>query len=173
MLRTFGQQTLTGVAQPIFGDKTTAPTNYAVSTGLMTIPVTSTVGRYQANDVVIVGYGTASAISVTVQSLDATHLYAKPTPDATVFTYGANTQLALSLAAMDITIQTSSTAVNPVWLGADQTVTSSGGGSVASQILPASFFRLTYNGQSNTVRSTDAWMAGTAGDQVICTAIIL
>ena len=77
MIRSWGQVTLTGSAQPLFGDTLTAAfSNLAPKNGFYIVTVASTT-RYQVGDRIILGVGSGSPTNCLLvgQIPDSTHLY--------------------------------------------------------------------------------------------------
>ena len=71
-------------------------------------------------------------------------------------------------------VQAVAGAANPVWIGADNTVTSAGLGKVIYQVTDSRPpFRMTNSGTHNTVRTSDGWMAALAATQAIVSATVI
>src|SRR5580693_7651050 len=107
MIRSWGQVTLTGAAQPLFGDVLTAAfSNLAQKNGFYTVKVASTT-RYEIGDRIILGLGSASPTNVLMvgQILNSTTLLCTSEGDAPVSNWAINTLIALDIACAYIEIQ--------------------------------------------------------------------
>lgn len=176
MVRSWRLQTLTGVAQPVFGDLTTAaivagpPPNGDVQ---VTVADTS---LYLLGDRIIVAPGQATQNILLVDSFvpgSTTKMMCKSEGDLPVSAYPIGTQIALSMPAMNILIQAAYGSVNPIWVGADKTITSAGAGSAVFQVTPNIPYESSRGASHNVVRTSDLWFAAVAATQGIASANIL
>jgi hypothetical protein len=176
MIRTFRLQTLTGGAQPLFGDLLTAAVVAPPANGDVIVTVADTT-LYQIGDRIILGFGQTTNNVLLVDSKVAggtTKMRCKSEGDAKVNAYAIGTIIALAMAAMDIVVQVAAGSSNAVWLGTDNTVTNAGLGNAFAQVtasLPP--WRMSQSADHNVVRTTDAWMAAVAGTQALVWANIL
>jgi hypothetical protein len=180
MIRTWGFQTLTGSAQPWFGDKITAAfSNVKPDNGLYTVAVANA-ALYIIGDRIILGAGSANANVLLVEGVNATTniLSCASEGNAAVTTQVINTKIALSIACYGILLTGKSGNAGSVWVGADSTVTNSGGGSAFYEIgkvsagtpqSPFSYWK--YDGQ-NPLRTTEGWVAGTLSDTFAAAAFV-
>ena len=82
--------------------------------------------------------------------------------------------IALAIAAAEIIVAVKGrVGAGSIFLGPDNTVTSSGGGNVIAEVLPGTPFRETYSANWNTVRTDDLWMAGSLSDSAIASAQVI
>ena len=172
MIVTFGKQTLTGSAQPLFTDKITAALGVPPNNIDPIVTVADTT-IYQVGFRFTIEPGTANQDSLkVVRILTATTMqcsYEGATPHA----HALNSVIALAISAAEIIVQASNADQNSVFLGTDNTVTNVGGGHTFAEVLPGYPYRMTGSGQYNTVMTTDAWMAGTTGQTVIVSALVI
>lgn len=175
MIRSWGLVALTGVAQPWFGDVTTASVGLAPHNGQIAVPVASTT-RYRAGDRIILEPETANQDIFLVDGIKAggtTVLLCHSEGDAPTHVHASGVILQLSIPCMDVIIQSNAAAA--VWLGPDNTVTAAGGSAFFRvDPTPSTPFRLAGSiGGSNNVRSSDGWMIGTAAQTVAVSAVVL
>jgi hypothetical protein len=171
MWRTFGIQTLSGNAQPIFGDALTA--NLVIKpdgSGVMTVARTLI---YQEGDRITLNPGGANQNTVLVEAIISSTQMVVAGQGATIFPHLSGTVLSLDIACSDIIIQAGPENNDAVYLGADSTVTNTGGGSVVFIVIPGYPFYTTNNVQFNSVRTNDLWMAGTASQFVTVAAQVV
>lgn len=177
MLRTFGVQTATGSAQPLFSDVTTAAIAIPSDGYPIRVPVGNT-AIYQVGDRIILGVGQTQNNILLVEGLSvptgAGFLLCKSEGDAPVKPYPTAIPIALSIAAMEVIVQADTANAGIMYVGADNTVTSAGVGSVVYELSQSlEPFRMTNSGSHNVVRTTDAWIAGAAGLKWVATAVVL
>ena len=173
MIRSWGLVTLTGAAQPWFGDVTTAAVGLAAGDGSIPVTVASTT-RYGAGDRIVLDPGQTDADTLIVQGIkSSTVLLCYSEDGSATHTHVTNTILQLSIPAMDVIIQSNAAAA--VWLGSDSTVTAAGGSAFYRvDPTPSTPFRLAGSvGGANTVRSSDGWMIGTSAQTVAVSAVVL
>jgi hypothetical protein len=179
MFRTFGLQTLTGSAQPLFGDKLTAALPIPPA-GIDAIATVANTAIYQAGDRINIDPGLASQDTLLVTTiLSGTTMQVTSQGGAPQHAHTNGALISLSISAGEVIVQLKDgTAANAV-IGADNTVTAVPGGNVI-QILyktaastPTVPFRFTNSMSFNTVRTDDAWIIGTAADTFIATAEIV
>lgn len=180
MIRTWGFQTLNGNAQPLFGDKITAAFNALKAPNGLYVLTVANAALYVIGDRIILGVASGSTTNcLLVEKLDTTNnlVYCASEGDAPVSAWASNTQLMLDIACYGLVIQLASATTNPVYLGADSTVTKTGTGSAFYELLniasmpPASFSLFKYDGQ-NPLRSSEIWFAGTSADKLTAAAFI-
>jgi len=174
MIRSWGVLTLTGSAQPCFGDTTTAAVPLPDSFGKIAVTVAST-SRYQGGDRIIVAPETNTQDILKIDSIaSSTVLNCQSEGNAKTHTHPTSTQILLSIACAEIMVQNFSSASNVVWLGTDNTVTSSGGGSAFGQALPGDIpYRFSNSVQFNAIRTSEPWMSGTNGQTCGIAAIVV
>ena len=180
MLVTFGVHTLTGTAEPVMGDVITAAVPIPPPDVDPIITVANTaLTAYQVGFRIVLDPGLTNQDCYRIAAiLSSTKMQC--TLEGTVghaHTNGAILQLAI--AAADVSVQALNGGAGPVVIGADSTVTVTPGGS-AVKVLDKSTtpteeneWRMTNNGQYNTVNTADAWMIGTAGDKVLNYALVI
>lgn len=174
MIRSWGQVTLTGSAQPLFGDVLTAAfSNLAPTNGFYTVKVASTT-RYQVGDRIILGVGSGSTTNCLMvgQIPNATTLYCTSEGNAPVSNWNNGTLIALDLACAYIEIQSTIGNAGIIWLGSDNTVTNVGGGSAFKQVTQGGSAPYGQP-QWNTIRTNELWFSGTASDKAGVSAVII
>jgi hypothetical protein len=172
MIRSWGLVTLTGAAQPWFGDVTTAAVGLPNGDGLIPVTVASTT-RYRVGDRFYLDPETNTQDILLVDTItSSTVLSCKSEGDAKTHTHGSGAVIQLSIPAAEINVQPLSTNTQTVFLGADNTVTNVPGGSVSREILPSSPPSANLSIGYNIMRTSDGWMVGTAGDKVIVAATV-
>jgi hypothetical protein len=175
MIRSWGLQTLTGNAQPTFGDILTAAfSNLKADNGFYSVKVAKA-SQYQIGDRIILGFGGASptnCLMVGAVNTSTNILSCISEGNAPVSNWPNGTQIVLSLACAGLTVFVPLSNAGGIWLGSDSTVTNVGGGTA--------FYELVQSGaypegipQWNTIRTSDIWMAGTAADKAGVAAIIV
>lgn len=172
MWRTFGLQTLSGTAQPLLGDKLTAALPIAPN-GVDPILTVASTTNYQQGDRIVIDPGLNTQDEVLVITIKSSTQMQCSLQGATMHAHAVNAVLQLDIPAAEIIVQTSSGAANSVFLGTDSTVTNVGGGKAFYEVIPGQPFRMTNSGQYNSVRTNDAWMAGTATQTVIVAAQVI
>jgi len=181
MIRSWGLQTVTGSAQPWFGDKLTAAfTGLKQPNGFYFVSVASA-AQYQNGDRIILGAGGSSATNcLFVGGINKVTniLSCTSEGDAPVSDWVNGTKIALDVACYGIMLSGKSGNTNSIWLGADSTVTNSPGGSAFYEIAKVSagaaqtpFSIWKYDGQ-NPLRSTEGWLAGTQNDKFLAALFI-
>lgn len=170
MQRTFGLQTLTGSAQPLFGDAMTAAMVLPLHHNVGTITVADS-SKYQAGDRILLDPGAADQDIVLVQAKPTgTTLSVVSEGDAPLHPHANGTVMALSIPVADVVVQANFGTTNPQYLGQDNTVTSAGAGKVVYVVTVNTPYRATYAAGWNTVRTSDFWIAGTAADKFVASA---
>jgi len=178
MIRSWGVNTLGASSQPWFGDVTTAAVGLPDSFGKISVTVAST-ARYQAGDRILVGPQTATQDVVKVDSIaSSTVLNCQSEGNAKTHTHVTNTQIMLDIACAEIII-TNLASDQPVWLGSDNTVTNTGGGSGFYPIEPVTgtnqpnSFRVSNSVNSDAIRTSEGWIVGTNGRTYSAAAIVV
>ena len=167
MWRTFGVQTLNGSAQPILGDVLTAAMTMTQSGTEAVLTVASTANnKYQRGDrLVLDPLQTNQDIVLVTDILSSTTLLVgSQNAKLQAHANGAIVQLAISHA--DVIVQASNTNGNPLYLGADNTVTKAGVGNVIAELFTGGSFSDLGN-HNNAFMTSDMWMAGTNTQSVI------
>jgi hypothetical protein len=172
MIRSWGLVTLTGDAQPWFGDVTTAAVGLPSSNGIIPVTVASTT-KYQVGDRIVLDPDETNADTLLIDSIpSSTVLNCQIEGAAISHTHLNGAIIMLSIACMDVIIQSNAAAV--VWLGSDNTVTAAGGSAFYQlAATPSAPFRESNCGDHNVVRTSDGWMIGTASQTVGVAAIVL
>jgi hypothetical protein len=163
MWRTFGVQTLSGVAQPLLGDKLTAAMAIPPASVDPIITVANT-ALYQDGDRITIDPGNTDSDEVMVVNIISPTTMQVTSQGAPYHAHAVNTVIALDLVCGLVLINPVAVAAS-LWIGADKTVTNVGGGSAFLPLIGGSSYNLG-QGQWNVLRSTDQWMAGTGGDTV-------
>ena len=171
MWRSWRLQSLTGSAQPLFGDKLTAAFTPPVNTGVDPTMQVADTTLYQQGDRITIEPGTANADTVLVVNIkDSTHMQVS-SQGATLRSHANNSVICLANCVSEIQVQANPGATNPIYLGTDSTITNAGGGSVIAAVT-ASFppWRASGSAHFNNIRTDENWMAGNAADKVIVAA---
>jgi hypothetical protein len=172
MQRTFGLQTLTGTAQPLFGDVMTAAMILPQANGVGIITVANN-KIYEPGDRLLLDPEAADQDIVLVQQrvpASTTQLYVISEGGVVLNPHANGTVIALSIPAGDVVVQANFGVTNAIYLGKDNTITNAGVGNVVYNVTPNTPFRATYSGTHNTVRTSDFWIVGTAADKFIASA---
>jgi hypothetical protein len=175
MIRSWGLQTLTGSAQPLFGDVLTAAfSNLKATNGFYFVKVAKA-AQYQLGDRIILGFGGGSptnCLMVGGVNTSTNVLSCISEGDAPVSNWPNGTQIALSVACSVFRINNIVGNAGNIWEGSDSTVTNVGGGSAFQQISPGGSDNFGQP-QWNTLRTDEMWIAGTASDKIGVAAIII
>lgn len=178
MVRSWGVVSLTGAAQPWFGDVTTAAVGLGSAQGIIPVAVASTT-RYRVGDRIYLNPGQTDQDCLMVDTIpSSTILSCRSEGGAKTNTHVTNTILQLAIPCSDIILQAVDGDAAAVWLGPDNTVTVAGGSAfyqlakVAAAATPNSF-RFSGSARHNVARTSDGWMIGTAADKVAVSAIVL
>ena len=178
MLRSWGIVTLTGSAQPWFGDKCTAAVGLPLGNGIIPVTVTSTT-FYRAGDRIVIDPLTASQDLLIIDTVASSTVLNCRSEGGVTHTHLTNAIIVLSIACSEIMIQAIDGNSATVWLGTDNTVTATPGGTAFQQLqkvtagLAPALFRMTNSVAYNWARTSDGWMIGTASDKVAVTAIVI
>jgi hypothetical protein len=172
MIRSWGLVTLTGSAQPCFGDVTTAAVGLPLGNGTIPVTVASTT-RYRVGDRIVLDPGQADADTLLVEVIpSATVLTCVSEGNAKTHTHVTGTIIELSIACAAILYTAVTGNAGNTWLGSDSTVTNTGGGSAFTYLSPGASYNLGFP-QWNSIRSSEAWMAGPSGGSVGVAAIVV
>lgn len=169
MQRTFGIQTLTGVAQPIFGDVTTAAVLLPLKEQDALITVANT-AIYQVGDRILLEPGTTNQDSYKVSVIKSSTVLQCSLEGATGHAHASGVTIAISIACSELTIQAVYGTTGSIWVGADKTITSAGAGSAVFQVTPNLPFHKYPAGANNSINTAEYWMAATAAIQGIVSA---
>lgn len=176
MMRSWGLVTMTGAAQPCFGDVLTAAVTTPGPHTDITVAVASTT-RYRGGDRIVLEPGTISEDTVLVETIpSSTVLLCRPEFGAALHAHANGAQILLSIACAEITVQARSTNANSIWMGTDGTITNVPAGSVIGEVYPsplALIFQKRLSIGTNPIRTSDLWMAGTSPDVAIVSAEVV
>lgn len=166
MIRTWRKQTLTGNAQPWFGDVLTAALLKPVRTQYVVLTVADTT-LYQVGDRIWVNFGLLTGANLQYivkvnKILTSTTMQCQSESDAPVFPAANASIIALANACFRVDFATPANAA-PVYLGTDNTVTSAGAGSAFLPLAASSSFRYEKTTGLNPLHSDEGWMAGGVG----------
>lgn len=173
MLRSFGLQTLTGSAQPLFADKITTgfipPLDQSKAFNL----VVANSAIYQDGDRIILGAGSAGAnVILVIGQPTGTTLLCMSEGGAKVAAWPINTLIELDIACAEIIINAIVGNAGTTWLGSDNSVTNLGGGTAFAGINGGASFNLGLP-QWNTIRTSEGWIAGTLNDKCGAVALVI
>lgn len=173
MIRPWGVQSLTGVAQPWFGDVLTAAFAPVGDGGPQKVTVASTT-FYQVGDRIILGIGQANPTVLMVdRKFSATVLYCHSEGGAPIKAWASTTIIALAINVALISFQGVDGNTSAIWLGQDNTVTVAGGSAfrqiqkVAAASIPDWYDYRTATGGQNSINTDIGWMIGTAADKIV------
>jgi len=179
MIRSWGIVTLTGAAQPWFGDVTTAAVALPQGNGIIPVTVAAT-KRYRVGDRLILDPEQTNQDVVMVSSIpSSTVLNCVSEGQAVTHTHISGAIVQLSIAVEDVILQAVDGNTAAVWLGSDNTVTVAGGSAfhqlqkVASGAVPQEWREAGEASDANIVRTSDGWMIGTLNDKVGVASIVL
>ena len=179
MIRSWGVVTLTGAAQPWFGDVLTAAVGLPQGNGVIPVTVASTT-RYKVGDRIYLDPGQSNQDLLLVSKIaSATVLNCISEGGMVTNTHAIGALVQLSLAVLDVQIQAVDGNAGTVWLGTDKTVTVKGGSAfrqlqkVAAAGIPIEWREINGPGNNNICRTEDGWMIGTASDYVCMAAVVL
>jgi hypothetical protein len=179
MIRSWGLVTLGSAAVPVFGDATTAAVGLPSGAGIIAVTVASTT-RYRVGDRIVIDPEiSASQDTLLIDTIpSATVLNCRSEGGATTHTHTTGAIIMLSIACAEA-ILTPAAAANVIWIGSDNTVTNTGGGSAFYPLEPVTLpaqppsFRMTNSVSFNTVRTSDVWVAGTSTQTYGAAAIVV
>jgi hypothetical protein len=173
MIRPWGVQSLTGSAQPWFGDVLTAAFAPVGDAGPQKVTVASTT-FYRVGDRIILGIGQAGANVLMVDRVfSATVLYCRSEGGAALKAWNNSTIIALAINVSLITFQGVDGNAAAIWLGSDNTVTVAGGSAfrqiqkVAAGVIPDWWEYRTATSGQNSLNTDLGWMIGTAADKIL------
>jgi hypothetical protein len=178
VLVTFGVQTLTGAAQPVLGDVLTAALPIPPPDVDPIVTVAST-AFYQVGFRFTVDPDTVSQDSYKVAKILSSTTMQCSLEGTTGHAHANGAIIALAIAAADVCVQALNGGAGAVVIGTDNTVAVTPGGSAifvldkTTSPTENNTWRMTNNGQYNTVNTADAWMIGTAADKVIVYALVI
>ena len=175
MIRSWGLQTLTGSAQPLFGDKLTAAFSNLKATNGFYFAHVANASQYQIGDRIIFGYGGSSptnCLMVGAINTVTNVLSLVSEGDAPVSAWPNGTQIVLDVACAVFRINSKIGNSGSIWEGSDSTVTNVGGGSAFQEITAGGSDTFGVP-QWNTLRTSEMWIAGTLNDKVGVAAIII
>jgi hypothetical protein len=179
MFRTFGLQALTGVSQPLFGDKLTAAMPIPQA-GVDAIAQVANTAIYQVGDRITFDPYTANQDTLMVSKiLTPTTMQVTSQGNAPQHAHAINAVMCLSLSVGELIIEPIDGGAGQVYLGSDNTVTAGGGGNTFYKLLKVAagtmpnIFRATNSIAFNPVRTDDIWIAGSASDSYYAGAEII
>lgn len=172
MIRSWGFVALTGAAQPLFGDVATAAIALPQGNGIIPVTVGSTT-RYRAGDRIVVAPGTANQDTLLIDTIpSATVLNCRSEGNATTHVHVTATVIQLSIACGEILLTGGVANAGNTFVGSDSTVTNIGGGSAFTYVASGGSYNMGFP-QWNSIRTSDAWVAGTAADTLGEAAIVV
>ena len=163
MWRTFGIQTLTGSAQPLFSDQLTASLVIAASDPLEASVTIADTSRYRVGDLVVIAPGTFAAASVQITTITSATSMLVKLISGILSGHAANAPLALALPYAELTVQVPLGGAE-VTVGLDNAITAAPSGNVIEQIQPTGSF------VDRDGYTLDFWIVGTTGQTVMVAA---
>ena len=171
MYRSWGLQTLTGAAQPLFNDKLTAA--FAIPPShIDPILTVANTAKYQQGERITLDPGQADADIVLVTNILTGTTLQVSSQGAVLHAHAINTVICLNIPCGGLIIFEPATDAGAIWVGSDNTVTNVGGGSAFYQITQGGNYPIGAY-QWNAERTTDLWIAGTAADTVGVAAYVV
>ena len=172
MIRSWRFITMTGAAQPLFGDVLTAAFSNRAVNGLYQATVADTT-KYQVGDRVLFGFGQTNPNLLMVdQIVSATVLGLASEGGAAVASWINGSQLCLSIACAQVIAQSKAANAASAYVGSDSTVTNVPGGSAFGEVVVGNYWN--YGGAPyNVVRTSELWIAGTASDKFGISALVV
>lgn len=164
MYRSWGFQTLTGNAQYLFQDKITAAMAVPPDGQDATLVVGDTT-KYQDGDRITLDPGQADADTVLVSRIISATKLQVSSQGAPLHAHANNTVICLDLVCGQLLIQLLTGSAGSLYIGADSTVTNTGGGSAFVALAAGGSYNLG-QAQWNPLRTTDVVIAGTLNDKV-------
>jgi hypothetical protein len=178
MIRSWGKVTLTGFAQPWFGDVLTAAVGLPNGAGIIAVNVASTT-RYKVGDRIYLDPGQTNQDLLLIDSIPSSTVLNCRSEGQTTNTHANGALVQLHLSVIDVQIQAVDGNAGAVWLGSDNTVTASGGGSAFRQLQKVTGgqtpneWRSGYGIDHNESMTSDGWMCGTSTDYALFMAEVL
>jgi hypothetical protein len=172
MIRTFGAQTLTGSAQPFFGDALTAavvaqPQNNQNYQNQTIISVAST-AKYRIGDYLIIDDGSASQEGCCITTIPSSTTLSV---SGLQFAHATSAIIALDILCYTVSIQYIGSGF--CYLGTDNTVTTVPGGNVFAELSTQGVWTYPPSVNYNGLRSGYGWIIGTSGQKFLAYAVII
>lgn len=177
MIRTFGPQTMTGVAQPLMSDVTTAAVTIPLSTQDAIITVANS-AIYQVGDRIVLEPRTTNQDTYKISQIPTSTTLQGSLEGVVGHAHASGVIIQLADAAIDVVVQPVDGGAGPVYIGADNTVTNTGGGNAIYRLdktaanTEGNPWHMAGGTDHNIVNTADAWMAGTTGDVVFVYALV-
>lgn len=170
MIRSWRVTTLTGSAQPAFGDVTTAAVALPLGNGIIPVTVADTT-KYQVGDRIYLDPLQANQDMLMIDRLfSATVLWCRVEGETLTHTHANGAIIQLSIPCAGMNVQPLSANANALYVGPDNTILVTPAGNVSRQILPGNPPNGQFTIGYNIERTSDVWMVGTSGDKVIVAA---
>jgi hypothetical protein len=175
-IRTMGPQTLTGNAQPLMGDVTTAAV-VAAAVGTFAVITVANTALYQPGDRIILEPLTANSDAYIVAEIVSSTVL-NCTPQGTPIAHVTSSIIQLGDAAIDVVVQPVDGGAGPVFIGSDNTITAVPAGNVIYRLdktaagTEGNAWHMAGGTDHNIVNTAEAWMVGTAGDKVYVYALV-
>jgi hypothetical protein len=171
MIRTFGPQTMTGSAQPLMSDVTTAAVAIPLKDQDVIIPVANS-AIYQVGDRITLEPLTTNqdTYKISVIPSGGTTLQGS-LEGAAGHTHASGVIIQLANPAMDVVVQPIDGGTGPVIIGSDNTVTNAAGGNAIYRLDKTAAgtqpnpWHMAGGTDHNICNTAEAWMAGTTGDK--------
>lgn len=176
-IRTFGPITLTGTAQPIIGDVTTAAVVAALDGQPALITVANT-AIYQQGDRIVLEPLTNNSDAYRVSTINSSTVLGC-VPEAVPKAHASGVIVQLTVACADAVVIPVDGGAQAVFIGSDNTVTSAGAGNTIDRLdktaagTEANAFHLGGGVDGNVFQTGDVWMCGTGADKVYSYAVVI
>lgn len=178
MIRTMGLRTLTGTAQPILGDVTTAAVAIPTSGQNVIITVGSS-AIYQPGDRIVIDPLQTNRDEYKVEYLPSSTTLSCSGSSTASHTHANGALIQLAVACIDMVVLPLAGGAGPVYIGNDNTITTTPTGNVVFRLekVVAGTNGVAWHmagGTGNNICNTmEAWMIGTANDVVMAYALVL
>ena len=178
MIRSWGKVTVSGFAQPWFGDVLTAAVGLGNGAGIIPVTVALTT-RYKVGDRIYLDPGQANQDLLLIDSIPSSTVLNCRSEGQSTSTHANGALVQLHISVIDVQIQAVDGAAGAIWLGSDKTVTATGGGSAFRQLQKVTAgqtpneWRSGYGSDHNEGMTSDGWMCGSSSDAATFMAEVL
>jgi hypothetical protein len=178
MLRTFGLRTLTGVAQPVIGDVTTAAVPLVTAGQNIIINVANS-AIYQMGDRIVIDPYTLSSDEYKVVSIPSGTTISCAGSATGSHVHASGAIITLADACFDVIVLPFAGGAGPVYIGVDNTITLVPAGNIIFRLekvvagTNGVAWHMAGGIGANVCNTAEAWMVGTAADVVMTYALVL
>lgn len=175
-IRTMGPQTMTGSAQPLMGDVTTAAV-VAAHQGTFALITVANTALYQAGDRICIEPGTVNADLYRVSILKSATVL-QCIPEGVPLAHVTNSIIQLCINAIDVIVQPIDGGAQPIFIGTDFNITNVPAGNIIYRLdktaagTQANPWHMAGGTDHNIVNTQEATMVGTAADKAYVYALV-